>query len=430
MRAKTLTITGAWVARAGFGNRKVKSVTNVCAFGALQFTFDRLFGSTWDMHNTLLLVVVVVVALAFDFTNGFHDTANAVAPTIATGALKPRTAVALSAVLNLVGAFLSLKVAATIASALVQQNLVTLTVIFAGLIGAICWNVVTWYFAIPSSSSHALIGGVIGAMIVSAGGKSVLWSGLFSKVIIPAGIAPLVAMVAAAIAVLSARRLTRKVDHETSTAGFRIGQIGSSSLLSLAHGTNDAQKTMGVVTLALIANGTLSADATTPKWVVVTCAIAIACGTFFGGWRIIRTLGKRFTYLSPQQGFAAQIASSTVILTSSHMGLPLSTTQVATGSIVGVGVATPHQPVRWHLVGNVALAWVITLPCSGVFGAACYFGAHAIGGTLGVLILAAVAAAFLAFMFKLSRRNAVTATNVNDSLGEADVDVDTSVVAH
>ncbi len=371
------------------------------------------------MHNVLLLSIVIVVALAFDFTNGFHDTANAVAPTIATGALKPRTAVAMSSLLNLVGAFLSLKVAATIASALVAQNLVTLPVIFAGLIGAICWNVTTWYFAIPSSSSHALIGGVIGAMLVLAGGHSVLWSGLFSKVIIPAGLAPLIALVAAAVALIAARRLTRKVDANTSSMGFRLGQIGSSSLLSLAHGTNDAQKTMGVVTLALIANGTLRADASTPWWVVVACAVAIGLGTMFGGWRIIRTMGKGFTNLTPQQGFAAQIASSAVILTSSHMGLPLSTTHVATGSIVGVGAATPQQAVRWKLVGNVALAWLITLPCAGLAGAAAYFVSHAIGGTFGVVVLAAIAATYLAIIFKMSRRSVVNSSNVNDTLGES-----------
>ena len=366
----------------------------------------------------LLLFIVVVVALAFDFTNGFHDTANAVAPTIATGALKPRTAVALSSVLNLVGAFLSLKVAATIASALVAQNLVTLPVIFAGLIGAICWNVTTWYFAIPSSSSHALIGGVIGAMLVLAGGHAVLWSGLFSKVIIPAGLAPLVALIAAAVALIAARRLTKGVDSATSTMGFRIGQIGSSSLLSLAHGTNDAQKTMGVVTLALIANGTISPNASTPSWVIISCAAAIGLGTFFGGWRIIRTMGKGFTHLTPQQGFAAQIASSAVILTSSHMGLPLSTTHVATGSIVGVGAATRDQPVRWRLVGNVAFAWIITLPAAGSVGALAYFFSHAIGGTFGVTVLALVAATYLLFIFRLSRRHVVNASNVNDTLGE------------
>jgi PiT family inorganic phosphate transporter len=366
------------------------------------------------MHNTLLLAIVVVVALAFDFTNGFHDTANAVAPTIATGALKPRTAVALSSLFNLVGAFLSLKVAATIASALVAQNLVTLPVIFAGLIGAIVWNVTTWYFAIPSSSSHALIGGVIGSMMVLAGGHAVLWGGLISKVIIPAGLAPLVALVAAGVAIFAARRLTAKVDKDTSSMGYRIGQIGSSSLLSIAHGTNDAQKTMGVVTLALIANGTIAANSSTPAWVVVSCAIAIAMGTFFGGWRIIRTMGQGFTHLTPQQGFAAQIASSAVILTSSHMGLPLSTTHVATGSIVGVGAATPGQPVRWRLVGDVAMAWIITLPAAGLFGAASYFFAHLIGGTYGVTVLALIAAAYVTFLLRRSRRNTVNALNVND----------------
>jgi PiT family inorganic phosphate transporter len=370
------------------------------------------------VHNLLLLLIVITVALVFDFTNGFHDTANAVAPTIATGALKPRTAVALSSVLNLVGAFLSLKVAATIASALVAQNLVTLPVIFAGLVGAICWNVTTWYFAIPSSSSHALIGGVIGAMLVLAGGHSVLWSGLVSKVIVPAGLAPLIALVAAALAVVCARRLTKKVDPDTSTMGFRVGQIGSSSLLSLAHGTNDAQKTMGVVTLALIANGTLHANASTPWWVVVSCALAIGLGTMFGGWRIIRTMGKGFTNLTPQQGFAAQTASSAVILTSSHMGIPLSTTHVATGSIVGVGAATPGQPVHWRLVGNVALAWVITLPAAGLAGAVAYYFSHVIGGTFGVIVLALVAATYLATIYVLSRRNSVNASNVNDTLGE------------
>jgi PiT family inorganic phosphate transporter len=200
--------------------------------------------------------------------------------------------------------------------------------------------------------------------------------------------------------------------------GFRIGQIGSSSLLSLAHGTNDAQKTMGVVTLALVANGTLAANASTPVWVVVSCAVAIGLGTMFGGWRIIRTLGKGFTNLTPQQGFAAQIASSAVILTSSHMGIPLSTTHVATGSIVGVGAASPNQPVRWRLVGNVALAWVITLPAAGLAGAIAYFFSHAIGGTFGVVVLALVAATYLAIIFGLSRRTVVNAANVNDTLGE------------
>jgi PiT family inorganic phosphate transporter len=381
------------------------------------------------VHNSLLLAIVVLVALAFDFTNGFHDTANAVAPAVATGALRPRVAVALASFFNLVGAFLSLKVAATIASALVAQNLVTLPVIFAGLIGAIVWNVTTWYFGIPSSSSHALIGGVIGSMLVLAGGHSVLWSGLISKVIIPAGVAPVIALIAAGIALYSARRLTAKVDKETSSASYRIGQIGSSSLLSIAHGTNDAQKTMGIVTLALIANGTLNANASTPAWVVISCAVAIALGTFFGGWRIIRTMGQGFTTLTPQQGFAAQIASSAVILTSSHMGLPLSTTHVATGSIVGVGVAAPQHAVRWRLVGDVAMAWVITLPAAGLFGAVSYYLAHIIGGTYGVVVLAVIAGLYVGFLFHRSRRSPVNSSNVIDKEVVVARDQEESVVA-
>ena len=237
----------------------------------------------------------MLIAIGFDFTNGFHDTANAVAPTVATGALKPRTAVLLSSSLNLVGAFLSLKVAATIASGIVSQTDIILPVVFGGLIGAIAWNVTTWYFGIPSSSSHALIGGVIGAMMAHAGGRAVLWSGIVGKVLAPAVAAPIIALVIAAIATTLARRLTSNTDNDTKSLGMRVGQIGSTSLLSIAHGTNDAQKTMGVITLALIANGTLDANSATPKWVVVVCGLSIAAGTLIGGWRIIRTMGQGFT---------------------------------------------------------------------------------------------------------------------------------------
>lgn len=369
------------------------------------------------MHNSLLLVIVVSVALAFDFTNGFHDTANAVAPAIATGALKPRMAVALSSVFNLVGAFLSLKVAATIASALVAQNLVTLPVIFAGLIGAIAWNITTWYFAIPSSSSHALIGGVIGAMLVLGGGHSVLWSGLVSKVIIPAGLAPFVALVAAGVALYFARRLTAKVDRATSTLGYRVGQIGSSSLLSIAHGTNDAQKTMGIVTLALVANGTLNDNAVTPRWVVLLCGVAIGLGTYLGGWRIIRTMGQGFTKLSPTQGFAAQVTSSVVILSSSHFGMPLSTTHVAAGSILGAGVGTKKRAVRWSVAGRVAIAWLLTLPAAALCGALSFYLDRVVGFSFGEVLTGLVTIAFCAFIFKLSRRDRITAENVNDAWG-------------
>jgi len=370
------------------------------------------------VHNSFLLVLVIIVALAFDFTNGFHDTANAVAPTVATGALKPRVAVLLSSCLNLVGAFLSLKVAATVASGIVQQGQIILPVVFGGLIGAIAWNVTTWYFGIPSSSSHALIGGVVGAMMAHAGGGAVIWGGITGKVLAPSIAAPIFALLIAALATTISRRLTAKSDNTTKSWGMRVGQIGSSSLLSIAHGTNDAQKTMGVITLALVANGTLGANSTTPKWVVVLCGIAIALGTFIGGWRIIRTMGQGFTKLSPTQGFASQVTSSVVILSSSHLGMPLSTTYVATGSILGSGVGTRKRRVHWSLAGRVGVAWLLTLPCAAVFGAASFYGERLFGYTVGVLVMGALLAIYCTIIFFLSRRDQIHAGNVNDHWGE------------
>jgi PiT family inorganic phosphate transporter len=366
------------------------------------------------VQNGLVLAIVVATALIFDFTNGFHDTANALAPTIATGAMKPRLAVAMSGLLNLAGAFLSLKVAATIASSIVVPELVTLPVIFGGLVGAICWNVTTWYFKIPSSSSHALIGGVVGAMLAHAGSQAILWRGIVATVVTPGFAAPLVALLVAAIATFVARRTTRTVDLETRTVGMRAGQIGSSALLSLAHGTNDAQKTMGVVTLALIANHSIGATAPTPSWVVVVCATAIGLGTYLGGWRIIRTMGHGVTTLTPTQGFAAQIASSAVILSSSHFGLPLSTTYVATGSIVGSGVSAPPHKVRWRLLSRVGVAWVVTLPAAGVCGALAFAAQSLFGVDAGVIVIGGVVLAYCTLIYRRSRRSPVNATNVND----------------
>jgi PiT family inorganic phosphate transporter len=370
------------------------------------------------VHNSFLLALVILVALAFDFTNGFHDTANAVAPTVATGALKPRMAVILSSCLNLVGAFLSLKVAATVASGIVQQGQIILPVVFAGLIGAIAWNVTTWYFGIPSSSSHALIGGVVGAMMAHAGGSAVIWGGITGKVLAPSIAAPIFALLIAALATTISRHLTAKSDNTTKSWGMRVGQIGSSSLLSIAHGTNDAQKTMGVITLALVANGTLGANSATPKWVVLLCGIAIALGTFIGGWRIIRTMGQGFTKLSPTQGFASQVTSSVVILSSSHLGMPLSTTYVATGSILGSGVGTRKRRVHWSLAGRVGVAWLLTLPCAAVFGAASFYGERLFGYTVGVLVMGALLAIYCVIIFARSRRDQIHAGNVNDHWGE------------
>lgn len=363
--------------------------------------------------NSLVLVIVVVVALGFDFTNGFHDAANAMATSIATGALKPRVAVGISALANLVGAFLSLSVAATIAKGIVNQDLVTIEVVFAGLAGGVAWNVATWYLGIPSSSSHALIGGVIGATIVHAGMSAVIWSGVASKVFIPAVFAPVIAGVVAALATWLAYRISRNVDDQTRTGGFKWGQIGTATLVSLSHGTNDAQKTMGILTLALVANGSITKEAGTPGWVIITCALAISLGTYVGGWRIIRTLGKGLIEIESPQGFAAEATSAAVILSSSHFGIPLSTTQVCAGSVVGAGVGRA-EPVRWKVFGEMALTWVLTLPAAAVVGALSFAMVNAIGKTAGVVVMTIVLAIFCAVIYALSRRTPVTAANVND----------------
>jgi inorganic phosphate transporter, PiT family len=360
-----------------------------------------------------LLSLVVVTALAFDFTNGFHDTGNAMATSIATGALKPRVAVALSGVLNLVGAFLSLSVAATIASGLVDTKLVTLTVVFAGLAGGITWNLLTWFLGIPSSSSHALIGGVVGATLAAAGGHAVKWHGLFQKVIIPAGISPIVAGLIATLGTYLVYRISRGVPERTRGHGFRLGQIGSASMVSLAHGTNDAQKTMGVITLALIANGTVGAKASAPFWVILSCALAISLGTYMGGWRVIRTLGKGLVEIESPQGMAAESSSAAVILLSSHFGYSLSTTHVATGSILGTGLGKKGATVRWSVAGRMAVAWLLTLPAAAGVGAASYGIADGIGGDGGVIVVLVLLLAVATMIYVRSRKTAVSHNNVN-----------------
>jgi PiT family inorganic phosphate transporter len=370
-------------------------------------------GEPGCVGNDFLLVLVVVTALAFDFTNGFHDTGNAMATSIATGALGPRVAVALSGLLNLVGAFLSLSVAATIASGLVDTNLVTLTVVFAGLAGGITWNLLTWFLGIPSSSSHALIGGVVGATLAAAGGHAVKWHGLFQKVIIPAGLSPVIAGLIAAIGTYLVYLISRRVSEGARGHGFRIGQIGSASMVSLAHGTNDAQKTMGVITLALIANGTLHPGAKAPFWVILSCALAISIGTYTGGWRVIRTLGKGLVEIEAPQGMAAESSSAAVILLSSHFGYSLSTTHVATGSILGTGVGKKGATVRWSVAGRMATAWLLTLPAAGAVGAAGYGLAHVVGGTAGVLVDLAILLAVAGLIYVKSRATAVSHSNVN-----------------
>jgi PiT family inorganic phosphate transporter len=353
------------------------------------------------LDSDLILVIVVGTALAFDFTNGFHDTANVVATSISTRAMPPRIAVGFAAILNFVGAFISLEVAATVGKGIVEADAVTSTIVFAGLIGAISWNLITWSFGLPSSSSHALIGGVVGATLVAAGSGAVLGDGLVSKVLIPALIAPLLAFSVAGLGILVAYRAVGRIRPGPVNHGFRLGQILSSGLLALAHGTNDAQKTMGVITLALIAHGDIAANNFhVPAWVVIASASAIALGTYSGGWRIIRTMGMRIIKMDPAQGFSAQSAGAAVILAASHFGYPLSTTHVISGGVMGAGAAKRLSAVRWGVAGNIVAAWLLTLPAAGSIGAAVYgltrvFGTGALGpAVISVAILSVGAAMF------------------------------------
>lgn len=366
------------------------------------------------MELTLVVLLVIVLALFFDFTNGFHDTANAMATPIATGALKPKTAVLLAAVLNLVGAFLSTEVAKTISGGLINEGdgavLITPAMIFAGLIGAIVWNLLTWLYGLPSSSSHALFGGLIGAAIVGAGFSAINGGVFLSKIIIPALAAPLTAGIVAFTATKVAYAITRRHDGKPDGRGrFRYAQIASSSLIALAHGTNDAQKTMGVITLTLVA-ANLQDPGTGPHlWVIVTCALAIAIGTYSGGWRIIRTMGAGLTQVKPAQGFAAETATAATILASSHLGFALSTTQVASGSVIGSGLGRRGSSVRWRTVGRIASGWLFTLPAAGAVGALAALIAQI--GIVGILIDAALGVIFIVFIFWRSSRNKVDHSN-------------------
>jgi PiT family inorganic phosphate transporter len=352
------------------------------------------------MSADVILVIVVGTALAFDFTNGFHDTANVVATSISTGAARPSVAIGFASLLNFVGAFISISVAATVAKDVVNAEVITPTIVFAGLIGAIAWNLITWWFGLPSSSSHALIGGVVGSAVAAAGFDVILTEGLVGKVLIPAVVAPIVALIVAALAIGISYRVVGKQRPGLVTRGYRWGQILSSGLLALAHGTNDAQKTMGVITLALIAAGKLGAEANPPTWVIVASASAIALGTYSGGWRIIKTTGTRIIKMDAAQGFSAQGAGAAVILASTHFGFPLSTTHVINGGVMGSGAAKRLSAVRWGVAGNIVVAWLLTLPAAALIGALTYgftqiFGTGALGPVLVTLMaLSLVAAAF------------------------------------
>lgn len=382
----------------------------------------------------IILVLLIGTALAFDFTNGFHDTGNAMATSIATGALKPKTAVVLAGLLNLVGAFLSVEVAVTVTTSVLKvQDTKTghllsgidasmgLTIIFAGLIGGILWNLLTWLFGIPSSSSHALFGGLIGAGLAALGMSGVNWAGVFGKVIVPALAAPFVAGLVAAVGTWLVYRITRNVRQKRREDGFRWGQIATASLVALSHGTNDAQKTMGVIALALITTGHLTGDVKEnglPFWVILSCALAIGLGTYIGGWRVIRTLGKGLVEIESPQGLAAEASSAAIILSSSAAGMALSTTHVATGSILGSGVGKPGAEVRWAVAGRMAMAWLITLPAAALVGAVSYWlsyglksatGSQLVGDGVIFLVLVALSG----YMYWRAQQQKVDSSNVN-----------------
>jgi inorganic phosphate transporter, PiT family len=358
----------------------------------------------------IIVALVVAAGLGFDFTNGFHDTANAMATTIATGALPPKVAVTIAALLNFVGAFISLSVAATIAEGIVEATAITPIVILGGLVGAICWNLATWWFGIPSSSSHALIGGVVGATIVATGTSAVEFEGLVSKVILPAAISPILAGLLAMIGVTFIYRLIKRFQEDRAEKEFRWLQVASSSMVALAHGTNDAQKTMGVISLALIANGSIQGGANfdVPTWVVVCCASAIALGTYTGGWRIIKTLGTKVVEVRPPQGFGSEAIAATVILASSHVGYPLSTTQVVSGAVTGAGVGRPGAQVNWTVARNIVAGWLLTLPCAAATSAVAFLIIELLGGgAFAAIVVAVLLATGCFFLWRANRRASV-----------------------
>ena len=359
------------------------------------------------------LFVVIVVALIFDFTNGFHDSANAMAGPIATGALRPRTAVILAALLNVIGACLSTEVAKTISGGFFDDALITVPIILAGLLGAIIWNLMTWLLGLPSSSSHALFGGLIGAVIVGAGISSVHGWVIVSKVLLPAIVAPLVAGIGAALATRLAYRITRKTPSAQSNSGFKYGQAFTASMVALAHGTSDGQKTMGVITLVLIAANLQPSGTGPPLWVIITAGLAIGLGTYSGGWRIMRTMGKGIVEIETPQGAASGAATSATILASAHLGFGLSTTHVSTGSILGSGVGREGAEVRWSVARRMMVAWLLTLPGAALVGGlAALLAGQGVPGVIALMLLLA-GACLVIYVF--SRRHRITHANVTDS---------------
>ena len=354
----------------------------------------------------LTLVAVVIVALFFDFTNGFHDTANAIATSVSTRALSPRAAVLIAAILNFLGAFVSFAVAATIAKGIVNAEVVTLSVILAGLVGAITWNLVTWFLGLPSSSSHALIGGVGGAAIAADGLDVVYWSGIWEKVVKPGLLSPTLGFAIAFAMMIAIIWVIRRRSPSKVNRAFRRGQIVSGSFVAFTHGTNDAQKTMGIIWLALVVSGNLSPDLDRPPiWVIVSAALAMSLGTYAGGWRIIKTMGTRIAKIDPPQGFAAQTACAGILWTTAHYGFPVSTTQTISGCVTGAGASRRFSAVRWGIAGNIVVAWILTLPAAGLVGALMEVVTRLPAGDLIVFLLAGAiaAAAFLGRRYETRR---------------------------
>ena len=328
------------------------------------------------MGTTALVVVIVVVALGFDFTNGFHDSANAIATSISTKALTPRVALAMAAVFNVLGALVSTAVAKTVGTGIIGRpdGRSGLVVVLAALAGAIVWNLGTWYFGLPSSSSHALIGGLVGAALAAS--ETVKWSGLVDKVIVPMVVSPLVGFGLSYLFMLALLWSFRRANAVKTQRGFRWAQVASAATMSFGHGTQDAQKTMGVIALTLVVSGHLGANDGIPVWVILVAAAAIAAGTYSGGWRIMRTLGRRIISLTPASGFAAQAMASLVMVGNAQYGLPVSTTHVISSSIMGVGATRRFSAVRWGVAGNIVFAWILTIPAAAAVAAVAWVILH------------------------------------------------------
>jgi inorganic phosphate transporter, PiT family len=322
--------------------------------------------------SDVLLVITILVALGFDFTNGFHDTANSVATSVSTRALTPRLAVMIAAAANFVGAFVTTAVAATVGQGIIDAELATEKTVLAALIGAIAWNLLTWWFGLPSSSSHALFGGLIGAALVQSGADGVEWDGVVHKILLPALVAPALAFVAGFAVLVAIYWVFRWITRGVGNRMFRYGQLASGTFMAFTHGANDAQKTMGVIALALFTHGTID-EFYIPTWVKIAAGTAIALGTYVGGWRIMRTLGQRLYSMEPEAGFSSQTSAATTIYLATQLGYPLSTTHVISGAVLGSGATQRLSAVRWGIAGNIVTAWLLTIPAAALVAAAIYW---------------------------------------------------------